>query len=234
MSMSAEVIQVEPRNTRGWPRTKLQLDFALNVVQFAMLPYPAMLDAGYSKKTSNVESHKLAKKLRPFIAFLQEKKNELAAAHYDVTTTRVLHEMSAIGLQNIKDYIRVVHVDGVIRLIGKPVNELTDPQALAVASWTTEEIETDKGKQLDYKYILHDKHSALVNLGRHLGMFSERLMLDLNLRQSKAKSLDFSAMPQDELEQVIEVLKGIQKKAARARTIEGESHEMVEVAAQLS
>ena len=226
MSAPAEVIQVEPRNTRGWPRTKLQLDFAINVVQHAMKPYPAMIDAGYSKTTSKIKSHKLAANLRPFLAFLQEKKNEVAAAQYDVTTTRILHEMAAIGFQNVKDYVRVVKVNGGIRLIGRPVNELTNPQALAVDSWTTEEIETEDGKELDYRYVLHDKHSALVNLGRHLGMFSEKLMLDLNMRQSQARSLDFSSMPQDELEAVIQTLEAIQKKAARARAIEGESHEI--------
>ena len=121
--VAAEAIQVEPQNTRGWPRTKLQLDFALNVVQFAMKPHAAMIVAGYSKKTSNVMSHKMAAKLRPFLAYLQEKKNEVAAAHYDATNTRILHEMSAIGLQNIKDYIRVVKINGTSRLVGRPVNE---------------------------------------------------------------------------------------------------------------
>lgn len=224
VSVPAEAIEVEPRNTRGWPRTKQQLAFALNVVQLAMKPYPAMLAAGYSKNTSNVKSHKLAAQLRPFFAFLQERKNEVAATHYDATTTRILHEMSAIGLQNIKDYIRIVKVNGIARLIGKPVTDLTDPQALAVESWEIVTIKTDDGDELDYRYVLHDKASALVNLGKHLGMFSEKLMLDLNMRQSQARSLDFSALPQDELELVIKTLEGIQQKAAKARAIEGESH----------
>lgn len=222
--VAAEAIQVEPQNTRGWPRTKMQLDFALNVVQQAMKPHAAMIVAGYSKKTSNVISHKMAAKLRPFLAFLQEKKNEVAAAHYDATTTRILHEMSAIGLQNVKDYIRVVKINGTSRLVGRPLNELTDPQALAVESWRAEDIQTDDGPDLDYKYVLHDKASALVNLGRHLGMFSEKLMLDLNMRQSQARSLDFSAMPQDELAAVITTLEEIRERAANARAIEGESH----------
>jgi hypothetical protein len=201
----------------------MQLDFALNVVQKVMRPHAAMLAAGYSKSTSKIKSHKLAANLRPFMAFLQEKKNEVAASHYDATTTRILHEMSAIGLQNVKDYIRVVKVNKVPHLVGRPVNELTDPQALAVASWVKEPIKTDDGDDFDYKYVLHDKASALVNLGRHLGMFSERLMLDLNMRQSQARSLDFSAMPQDDLEMVIKTLEGIQEKAAKARAIEGKS-----------
>lgn len=223
VSVPAETIEVQPRNTRGWPRTKQQLAFAINVVQLSMTPHRAMITAGYSKTTSHIKSHKLAAQLRPFFAFLQERKNEVAAAHYDATTTRILHEMSAIGLQNVKDFIRMVKVNGVSRPIGRPIHELTDPQALAVESWETEEIKTDDGVELDYKYILHDKPNALINLGKHLGMFSEKLMLDLNMRQSQARSLDFSAMPQDELELVIKTLEGIQQKAAKARAIEGES-----------
>ena len=226
MSVPAEAIEVAPRNTRGWPRTKQQLTFALNVVQLSMRPHPAMIAAGYSKHTAHIKSHKLAAQLRPFFTFLQEKKNEVAAAHYDATTTRILHEMSAIGLQNVKDYIRVVKVNGGIRLIGKPVTELTEPQALAVESWEIETIKTDDGEELDYKYVLHDKASALVNLGKHLGMFSEKLMLDMNMRQSQARAIDFSALPQDKLETVIKLLEGIQEDAAKARAIEGESHEV--------
>ncbi len=191
-----------------------------------MSPHAAMINAGFSEKTAKIKSHELAKKLRPFMAFLQERKNEVASTHYDVTTDRILREMSAIGLQNVKDYIRVVKVNGVPQLVGKPVSDLTDPQALAVASWQKEPIETDDGLDFDYKYVLHDKAHALVNLGKHLGMFSEKLMLDLNMRQSQAKALDFSAMPQDELEGVIKTLEGIQEKAAKARAIEGESKQI--------
>lgn len=222
VSATAEAIQIEPRNTKGWPRTKQQLDFAILVIQQGMKPYPAAMKAGYSKKTAKVSSHKLAKQLRPFFAFLQEKKNEVAANHYDATTSRILHEMSAIGLQNVKDYIRVVKVNKIPQLIGKSVTDLTDAQALAVESWEVESIKTDDGPDFDYRYVLHDKASALVNLGKHLGMFSEKLMLDLNMRQSQARALDFSALPQDELEAVIKTLEGIQQKAAKARAIEGE------------
>jgi phage terminase small subunit len=181
-----------------------------------------MLAAGYTKGTANQASHKLAAKLRPFLAFLQEKKNDQAALRYEATNDRVLKEMSAIGLQNVKDYITAVPINGMVRLIGKPLNELTDQQALAVQSWTTEEMQTDEGPILDYKYVLHDKANALLNLGRHLGMFSEKLMLDLSMRHSQSQSLDFSAMPQDELELVIQTLTEIQEKARRARAIEGQ------------
>lgn len=225
MSVPAETISFEPGNTRGWPKTKLQLTFCLNVIQKGMKPLPAALHAGYSKNTAKVKTYAMAESLRPFMVFLQDKKNELAATHYDVTTDRILREMAAIGLQNVKDYIAPVKINNVTRLIGKPVDELTDQQALAVESWIVEEVTTDNGVVLDYRYVLHDKHQGLLNLGRHLGMFSEKLMLDLNMRQSQAQAIDFSALPQDELEQVINMLEGIQEKAAKARAIEGEFQE---------
>jgi len=65
--------------------------------------------------------------------------------------------------------------------------------------------------------------SAWAHLGKHLGMFSERLMLDMNMRQTQARAIDFSAMPQDKLESVIKLLESIQEDAAKARAIEGES-----------
>lgn len=224
MSAIAETISFEPHNTRGWPRTKKQLEFALQVVQFGYPPFRAMMNAGYTRNTAKVESHKLAKKLRPFFVFLQEKKNQLAEAHYDVTNTRILSEMSAIGLQNIKDYVRIVTISGKLREIGKPISDLTNQQALAVSSWSKQLIKTDDGEEFDYQYVLHDKAGALVNLGKHLGMFSEKLMLDLNMRRDKADAIDFSAMPQNDLEMVIETLRGFQEKAAKARVIEGQSH----------
>lgn len=223
MSVTRETISIEPRNTRGWPKNKQQLEFALRVVQYGDSIPQAALNAGYSKGYARSSSHVLAKSLRPFLAFLQERKNELAAKKYDVTNEVVLRHMASIGLQNPKDYVSILEVNGVEREIGKPLRELTDLQAVAVKSWTVEEIQTDDGVVLNYKYQLYDKDNALVQLGRHLGMFSEKLMLDLNLRKSKAEAIDFSALPQERLGQVIEFLQLVQEDAAKARAIEGES-----------
>jgi len=227
LSALPETISIEPKNTRGWPKTKQQLDFAVRIVQYGDSMLEAAIAVGYSKTYAHSSSHVLAKKLNPFIVFLQEKKNETAAKKFDVTTDRVLREMAAIGLQNWKDYVTAVEVDGVPYLIGKPLNELTDLQALAVQSWSIEEVECDDGTiALDYRYVLHDKSNALLNLGKHLGMFSEKLMLDLNMRKSQSKAIDFSALPQDKLADVIKALEKIKSDAAEARTIEGSAKEL--------
>ena len=223
MSVPAEVIEFEPRNTRGWPKNKRQLDFALRIVQHGDGNYEAGVEVGYSKSYARCQAWKLAEKLMPFMAFLQDKKNEVAAKKYDVTSDVVLRHMAAIGLQSWKDYVRVVYVKEMGVLIGVSRDKLTDLQALAVESWTTEVVESDNGPVLNYKYVLHDKKMALVNLGRHLGMFSEKLMLELNMRHSQAEQIDFSAVPQDELRSVIETLEKIQENAKKARAIEGES-----------
>lgn len=87
-------------------------------------------------------------------------------AHLDITTDRVLEEMRRIGFSDMRNY--ATWDGGTVTL--KPSGELTDEDAAAVAE--VQQVETKEGGSIKFK--LHDKRAALQDLGKFLGMFTER------------------------------------------------------------
>ena len=163
----------------------------LNIVQAAM-------KAGYSENNAKKNAATLIKQLTPYCDSLQSEMNGRIQEKFDITVDRVADELARIGFYNPKDYIRVVQCRGVPKCIGKPINELTDDQARAIESWTTEKLVTDDGVVYDYRYTFYDKRGAAGDLGRHLGMFNERLILEQ--RVVKHHKVDLTDVPDEVLE----------------------------------
>ena len=228
MSQQLEQIRAEPRNTRGWPKNKLQLDWALAHITEGLSVHAAALKAGYTAHTAQKHSHELPIKMAPFLGFLQEKKNALAERRYNATTTRVLDEITAMAFMNHADYVHEVAIDGIPHLIGKPLTELTDREQLAVQSWKIVKISTDDGPALDYQYVLADKAQNLFMLGKHLGMFNEKIMLELTHRQALARRVKFSDLPTEKIEEIVETLKEFKELALNGKAIEGTATLVVE------
>ena len=208
----------------------MQLDWALGHITEGLSVHAAALQAGYSEKTAKAVSYKLTSTLAPFLGFLQEKKNALAERRYNATTTRVLDEITAMAFMNHADYVREVSIDEVPHLIGIPLTELTERQQLAVQSWKIVKISTDDGPALDYQYVLADKAQNLFMLGKHLGMFNEKIMLELTHRQAMARRVRFSDLPTDKIEEIMETLKEFKELALNGQAIPGTAVEVVEPA----
>jgi phage terminase small subunit len=221
LSQQLEQIQVEPRNSRGWPKNQMQLDWALAHITEGLSIHAAALKAGYSAGTAQKVSYQMVDKMGPFLGFLQEKKNALAERRYNASTTRVLDEITAMAFMNHADYVHEVSIDGIPHLIGKPLTELTDREQLAVQSWKIVKISTDDGPALDYQYVLADKAQNLFMLGKHLGMFNEKIMLELTHRQAMARRVRFSDLPTDKIEEIMETLKEFKELALNGKAIEG-------------
>ncbi len=123
--------------------------------------------AGYSPKTAGQIGHDLLKKVEigDLISKLQEKRGERT----EITADRVLNEFAKIAFADLGDYM-TWGPDGVTL---KHKEELTDAQISVVAEAT--ETVTEFGRNLKLK--LHDKIGALNALGKHLGMFKDKLEL---------------------------------------------------------
>jgi phage terminase small subunit len=199
----------------------LQLDWALAHITEGLSAHAAALKAGYTAHTAQKHSHKLTTTMAPFLGFLQEKKNALAERRYNATTIRVLDEITAMAFMNHADYVHEVAIDGIPHLIGKPLTELTDREQLAVQSWKIVKISTDAGPALDYQYVLADKAQNLFMLGKHLGMFNEKIMLELTHRQALARRVKFSDLPTEKIEEIVETLKEFKELALNGKAIEG-------------
>jgi len=119
---------------------------------------------------------------------------DAAAKRNDITVDRVLKELALIGFSNMMDYISVQNGGAFVDL-----SKLTREQAAAIGEVTSEvymEGDGDEAKAVKRtKFKLVDKRAALVDMGKHLGMFVER-------KEIGAPG-EFSKLTDDELNDVI-------------------------------
>ncbi|CAH1661814.1 Phage terminase small subunit [Hyphomicrobiales bacterium] len=103
---------------------------------------------------------------------------ERATERLSITKERVLAELAKIGFANMLDYMRVGPD-------GDPVldfSALSSDHAAALVEVTVEDFKDGRGEDARdvrrVKFKLADKRAALVDLGKHLGLFRERVSLE--------------------------------------------------------
>jgi phage terminase small subunit len=132
----------------------------------------AAIRAGYSAATAGSAAAKLManKAIRARI----EQRQITIAADLDVTVKKIITELAKIGFANMEDYTRLVGDERVIDLTSADRDKLA-----AVTELTVEDYKEGRGEDARdvrrVKLKLGDKRAALVDLGKHLGMFKERV-----------------------------------------------------------
>lgn len=138
-----------------------------------------------------------------------------AAEKGALTRAKVLEELARIGFSNMMDYITInpqgeAFVD---------FSQLTREQAAAIGSIDVEEYTEGRGEDARQvkrtKFRLLDKKGALVDLGKHLGLFIDRKEIggpgafaevsDDDLRQRLLARVERLGLPKPEPRDVIEV-----------------------------
>lgn len=136
----------------------------------------AAIRAGYSAKTAySIGDENLSKpEIAAAIAAAQAK----LAKRAEITAEMIVAEMAKIGFANMADYMKATEQgDPYLDFSG-----LTRDQAAALGEVTVEDYKEGRGQDARdvkrVKFKLHDKLSALEKIGRHLGMFKDRLGLE--------------------------------------------------------
>lgn len=131
----------------------------------------AAIRAGYSAKTAQqIGSENLSK---PVIAAAIAAGQAKAADKAGVTAERIVTELAKLGFSNMQDYMKST-ADGDPYL---DFSNLTRDQAAALSEVTVEDFKDGRSDQREVrrvKFKLADKRAALVDLGKHLGMFIDR------------------------------------------------------------
>lgn len=129
----------------------------------------AAIRAGYSRKTANQQGARLLTKVgvQAELQKLMGKREERT----EITQDMVVNELAKIGFANIGDFVRVTSKgDPFIDLSG-----MTRDQSAALSEVTVEDFTDGRGEDARdvrrVKVKLCDKKGALVDLGKHLGMF---------------------------------------------------------------
>lgn len=145
----------------------------------------AAIRAGYSKKTAEQLAYQLLQKtsVQNHIAELQKKREERT----EITQDSVLRELALIAFAKASDYAKVVEKDAMVEVEGNMIPVL-DEDGNPVKCRTVEPILTDELTEDQKKAIAvikkgrdgfeikpYSKIQALELLGRHLGMFTEKV-----------------------------------------------------------
>lgn len=126
--------------------------------------------AGYERNDGNCVRLKKDPKVKARIREIQGR----AAKRAEISVKNVLRELALLGFANMADYMRA-NPDGDPYL---DFSSLTREQAAALVEVTVEDFKEGRGKDARdvrrIKFKLADKRAALVDIGRHLGMFKDR------------------------------------------------------------
>ena len=144
--------------------------FALAIAQGQSVS-AAYVSAGFKAHGSNAHRLSQNEHVKARVAELMAAATEKAG----VTIARVVEELAKVGFANMADYMRGGE-DGDPYL---DFSALTRDQAAALAEVTVEDFKEGRGKDARdvrrIKFRLADKLSALEKLGKHLGMFKEKV-----------------------------------------------------------
>jgi phage terminase small subunit len=125
--------------------------------------------AGYSPKTASVQAAQLM--AMPHIKEAIEAGMAARAERVEITADNVLRELAKIGFGDIR---RLVTASGGLRRL-----ESLDDQAAAMVAAVDVVVKPVPGGEGEVEHVhkikLWDKRAALVDIGRHLGMFKERI-----------------------------------------------------------
>lgn len=139
--------------------------------------------AGYSRATARQQGARMLSN-----AVISAEIAEQQATRFrrlEISADAVLQELAKIAFANMLDYIRITPT-GEARV---DLSKLTREQAAAIGEITVEEFMERTGEGEDglekvkrVKFKLSDKRAALVDLGKHLKLFTERVQAEAVLK----------------------------------------------------
>lgn len=141
----------------------------------------AAIRAGYSKRTAYSQSFDLLKKpeIQKEIQALESRiENKVI-----ITKDKILRELSLIGFANLADHVTIDDTTGCVQAIG--IDSLPAGASRAIKKVKERRVikSTASGDEVlesTFEFELHDKQTALVNMGKELGMFRDKHEIDVN------------------------------------------------------
>lgn len=170
----------------------------------------AAIRAGYSAKTAEQQGHQLLKKtlVAEAVAEARAKLSERA----EITQDMVLRELAKIGFSDIRKAVRWASNVAVAAPDERSLDEIMEDGLGEIRHAVTNQVELIDSADIDddtaaaiseiaqtdrggLKVKLHDKRAALVDLGRHLGLFKDGASVVVNVAPGLGH---FYGQPNDE------------------------------------
>jgi len=153
----------------------------------------AAIRAGYSPKTAQEQSSRLLSK--DIIQTEIQKAMCERGKRTEITQDRVIAELAKLGFHNMMDYISI-ETDGYAYV---DLSSLTREQAAAITEITVDEYVEGKGEDArevkKVKIKLTDKKGPLELLGKHLGMFGDKVDVTVTINSWDALEKEIAGEP---------------------------------------
>lgn len=133
----------------------------------------AAIEAGYSERSAYNQANRLMKN-DEVIAYIAERRTA-ASERAEVTIADVVRNLSAIAFSDLRDAVTWTK-HGTLTFVAS--EDLPDAAAAAVKKIRV----TDKGMSLE----MHDKLSATVRIGEHLGMWPKTVRIEDYRKEAQA------------------------------------------------
>ena len=148
----------------------------------------AAIRAGYAKKSADVEGSRLLVNAKVAVAVAEGRAKQEERA--EIEADDVIRELAKIGFANMADYVRIMP-DGDPAV---DLGNLTRDQFAAVGEITVEDFTDGRGDDARavrrVKFKLADKRAALVDLGRHFALFTDKIDTRLTVQNLSEEELD--------------------------------------------
>lgn len=160
----------------------------------------AAVRIGKTKRWSESHGARLLRENSAYVNWLQRVRAVENAQRIAMSQEDIFSRMEVFANANIQDYFdyRTVDIKEGKKTVKKKIRVWKDPMDLTrEQAAAVKRVVLSKDGTVD-DYILYDADSNLVSLGRHLGMFSEKVILEHRHKHLHAK-IDLSSMPLDKL-----------------------------------
>jgi len=151
-------------------------------------------DAGFSEKWAKVYSYRWLKRYHPYVTWLQAHVAQTNVRELAIEQSDVLNQIAMIGMANDFDYLVFERKGDKVTARRKELHELTREQMVAI-----EVIGVPGGKLGKLQYKFRDRDAKLFELGKALGLFNEKILLE-HRHSHLHLSADLSKAPMSELE----------------------------------
>lgn len=152
----------------------------------------AGIEAGFSEKWAKQYSYQWIKRYRSYVDWLQAHVAQVNVEHLAIEQSDVLHQIALIGMANDFDYLVFERRGKRTVARFKGLHELTREQMVAI-----EVMRASDGSPKGYRF--RDRDGKLFELGKSLGMFNEKVILEHRHRHLHVTT-DLSKVPMAALE----------------------------------
>lgn len=175
----------------------------------------AALTAGFAPKTARHKAHEIEARNREYIDWLIAHQAQANAKQIAIELEPVLQEVAKIAFANEYDYLVFEastddpNKPPIVRR--KRLDELTRDQMVAI------KVIRRANGELDY--VLRDKEGRLIDLVKHLGGFSEKIILEHRHRHLHAH-IDLTKVPLEQLQAIEAEMAKLIRGRTRGDTLE--------------